>query len=121
LPFPLSSVEGGGVLFATLLLMKETEDNATLTEQTKSNLALSLKFYLKKNFSFYRKRDPQGQNLKRTSRLSLWLLLSHKKEVVVNSSNGTTGFLGLVTSQSCRGRIILFPHEQEGVRTRVGA
>lgn len=114
-------MEGGGVLFATLLLMRETEDNATLTEQAKSNLALSLKFHFKKKYSFIGKRDPQEQDLKRTSRLSLWLLLSHKKEVVVNSGSGTMGFLGLVTSQSCRGRSILFPHEQEGVRTRVGA
>lgn len=78
LPF-LFSVEGGGVLFATLVLMRETEDNATLTEQAKSNLALSLKFHLKKNYYFLGKRDPEAQNLKRTSRLSLWLLLSHKK------------------------------------------
>lgn len=89
-------MEGGGVLFAILLLMRETEDNATLTEHAKSNLALSLKFHLKKNYSFLGKRDPQEQNLKRTSRLSLWRLLSHKNEVV-NSSSGTTGFLGLVT------------------------
>lgn len=90
-------MEGGGVLFATLLLMRETEDTTTLTEQARSNLALSLEFHLKKKYSFFEKIDPQEQNLRRTSRLSVWLLLSHNKEVVVNSSSGTTGFLGLVT------------------------
>lgn len=31
----------------------------------------------------------------------------------MNSNSGTTGFLGLLTPQSCRGGSILFPHEQE--------
>lgn len=29
-------MEGGGVLFATLLLMREPEDNGTLTKQAKA-------------------------------------------------------------------------------------
>lgn len=63
------------MLFASLLLMRETEDNAALPEQAKSNLAVSLKFHLKINYSFLEKRLPREQNLKRTSRLSPCLLL----------------------------------------------
>lgn len=55
------------VLFVTLLLMRETEDNATVTEQAKNNLSLSLKFHLKSNYLLLGNRDPKEQNMKKTT------------------------------------------------------